>query len=199
MYEGTLTTNQRQDVEGYLAWKWNIHNPRPLYSPSSYFRLQQNITDTGHTPLTAASSGLSYTIKESKLSALFTTVTSWLRIPFTSFMTGPFTICWWAANGGGGTITDWVITGQSDPTSAGGNTIEFSHQPASSGGSGISGTATVGFNYSPSNVINSYGYWHHYAFTWNLASNQSYLYVDGVLWGTHSGTMGGLNEANAAQ
>ena len=56
MIRGSLTDTQVQNIEGYLAWKWNLQRITPLLSPVRYFRLyDSSLTDLGSSPASPAS------------------------------------------------------------------------------------------------------------------------------------------------
>jgi hypothetical protein len=42
MYSRVLTTQERQSIEGYLAWKWGIQTSLPVSHP--YYSVQPSVT-----------------------------------------------------------------------------------------------------------------------------------------------------------
>lgn len=125
IYNTNLSQTQRQEVEGYLAWKWgiqaNLPSTHPFYSnplslvhpvPFTYLALD-NASNTGLIPQNATVAGsVSYTFIDNRACASFPNSTaSYISVPFT---TSPqFTISYWFYAAASGYYNPWALSSSS--------------------------------------------------------------------------------------
>jgi len=196
IYQGTLTTQQQQDVEGYLAWKYNSHTPYSLYGPQQSFLFQQDSTNRGSIPISITTNSLSYTSYQGKTALYFNSGSTYIVIPFASYIPGPFTICYWANVTVGGTNCVWALNQNSNPTSVGATSMLFTTQ--SNTNFGLQGQSVGSLTFPLGSSIQTINQWYHYAFAVNVSTNTLNFYMNGVLTAYQTGTMGAMTSANAS-
>ena len=184
MYNSNLSIGDRQNIEGYLAWKWGLQN-KPLYSPSTYLFLTTNATDTGSNVQTVTNNNVVFGRNNFKNSARFNNSTStYLSMPF-PYRTGSFTISYWFNATDGGYYNPWALSNSATGTNYGINP-DYVNGSQSSHMAFSGGTLSLSFSY-PGGV----GTWNHFALTVNPSNGSCQLYGNGVLKssGTGSGTL----------
>jgi hypothetical protein len=202
-YNNALTIPQRQQVEGYLAWKWGLQSSLPsthsyykgspasyitptniLYSipqdALSYLIMDISSKDYGTLPQTVTTNGtVTYTTIGGKKCAYFNNSTSnYLSFPFTPKTT--LTICFWLYVIDSPYYTAVSITNSS---------INPSLQVDISNNSSVIPVAMPGQWTIVHNVSSSGpGQWCHYAVTINYTTFTSQAYINGSLSSTATGS-----------
>jgi Concanavalin A-like lectin/glucanases superfamily/Glycine rich protein len=203
IFSGSLTTTQRQQIEGYLAWKWGIQgslpSTHPFYKASpgaytiptnilyslpqdalSYLILDVSSKDYGIAPQPVTTNGtVTYTTIGGKKCAYFNNSTSnYLSLPFTPKTT--LTICFWLY-----VIDSPYYTAVSITNSSVNPSLQVDINNTSSViPVAMPGQWTIVHNVSSSGP----GQWCHYAVTVNYTTFTSQAYINGSLSSTATGS-----------
>jgi hypothetical protein len=116
VYNTNHTTLQRQQVEGYLAWKWGLQIPETGdFNPIIRLLLETDTLNTGTTSATRpATNNGSVTVgtNSGQLSASFTTG-KFISVSFLDITQAPFSISYWF-NTPGGDYNPWTLSLNND-------------------------------------------------------------------------------------
>jgi sugar lactone lactonase YvrE len=211
-FNRTLTTSQRQQVEGYLAQKWGLTSFLPSSHPFrkiptapartsvletalSYLPLDTDSRDIGINPQVITTNGtVTYTTIAGRQCAYFNnSLNNYISFPYTN--KNSFTICFWLSPFN---TTFWTAISITLVTSG-------VAQSADSPGFqlDITGTSIIARVRMPNRWTNSHsvtaggvGNWAHYAITVNQVTFVSQLYTNGVFTSTLTGTGTGVSVRN---
>jgi hypothetical protein len=116
VYNTNHTTLQRQQMEGYLAWKWGLQIPETGdFNPIIRLLLETDTLNTGTTSATrpATNNGsVTVGVNSGQLSASFTSG-KFISVPFLGITQAPFSISYWF-NTPGGDYDPWTLSLNSD-------------------------------------------------------------------------------------
>jgi len=204
IYKTALTDSQRQQVEGYLAWKWGLQSSLPsthayykaapgLYTVSSkiptsipqdaysYLILDVSSSDSGALPQTVTTNGsVTYTTIAGKMCAYFNnSFSNYLSLPFTPRTT--LTICFWLYAIDSGGYTAVSITNSSFNPSL---QVDLPNSTTTQ----IPTAMPSQWTNVPSGAYGGPGQWAHFAITVNYTTFVEQLYINGSLVSTATGT-----------
>jgi len=174
IYNTILSTSDRQKVEGYLAWKWGLQSSSvvSMFGAQNIFLFQNNLLDTGLTPVTVATkNNVTLSSIDNKKSLYFSDGSSKISMPLFTGLT--YTISFWAYVVSGGSNFIFVTTSGAEFNSAQGINCSVN-------GSFFN---LNGFTWSPATIYNQ---WHHFAFTVDTDLGNYEFYGDGALIGSSS-------------
>jgi hypothetical protein len=203
VFNTSQTVQQRQAIEGYLAWKWNAQAQLPLshtyYSsppaaglvfPVDQLPLSEDTTNTGSNPQTVTTNGnVTYTKINGNTCARFdNSLSNYLSLPFTP--TQNFTITYWFNVLDNGVYDPWSIS--SDSTGG----VSFVVNPDLN-----NGLINLWLNFTgdPINAggVNPYSLntWYNVSLSVDRTTNVCKSYLNGILQNTVQGS-GTLQNTN---
>lgn len=185
-FSSVLTTEQQEQVEGYLAWKWGLQiSDAGDFNPIIKLLLETDTLNTGSTSATRPSTNTgSVTVGTNvgKLSATFSSG-KFITVPFTGIAIAPFSISYWFNPADGGDYDPWSLIFNGgwaiNPDILNGNQSFY----IKLGGVNTTGPA---FTFTPAS-----GGWNHVTLTINHTATTfgvAKSYLNSVLKGTVTGT-----------
>ena len=203
IYNTNLTESQRQQIEGYLAWKWGIQsslpNTHPFYLnqislvhpvPFTYLALDSPANTGSRPQLVAVNGSVTYPFINNLACARFNNSSAnYLSVPFTS--SPQFTISYWFYAIDGGTYDPWSLS--SSATGGGGLGIN----PDIGNGTQHFYIDIFGSRINPGNFAlpSVSSAWHHITLSVDTISRLAKSYLNGVFKNSATGT-GPLNTSN---